>query len=57
MRKIIVTGLTVAFVASMLGGIAASAKSGPGRCGENMYYSPKDHKCIDAREKGDGSAS
>ncbi len=53
MRKIVLTTLTVAFAASMLGGIAASAKSGPGRCGENMYYSPKDHKCIDARQKGE----
>jgi Skp family chaperone for outer membrane proteins len=28
------------------------AKSkGPGKCGTNMYYSKKTHKCMDARAK------
>jgi hypothetical protein len=31
---------------------AKKAKSkGPGSCGVNMYYSKKDRKCMDARQK------
>ena len=29
----------------------ARSKGGPGRCGENMYWSGKAHKCMDARDK------
>jgi|SoiMetStandDraft_5_1073268.scaffolds.fasta_scaffold57628_2 hypothetical protein len=29
----------------------ARSRGGPGRCGENMYWSGKAHKCMDARDK------
>jgi hypothetical protein len=29
----------------------AAAGKGPGRCGENMYWSGKHHHCMDARNK------
>jgi hypothetical protein len=28
-----------------------AGKSAPGRCGLHMYWSAKDHKCMDARSK------
>src|SRR5262249_51221367 len=32
-------------------GKKAKSKGGPGGCGAYMYYSKKDHKCMDARLK------
>ena len=36
-----------------VGARQARSKGGPGRCGENMYWSGKAHKCMDARDKVD----
>ena len=54
MRKIALTIMTVAFAAASLTTFveaAGKAKAKPGKCGENMYYSMKGHKCMDARAK------
>lgn len=51
MRKVILAALTAAVVAGPLAGaVLAKSKAAPGRCGENMYYSAKAHKCVDARD-------
>ena len=50
MRKMTLAIVGAAFIAGAFSTITL-AKSGPGRCGENMYYSTKQHKCVDARDK------
>ena len=52
MKTFVISVLTVAVAASSLAGAAfAAKKAGAGKCGENMYYSAKAKKCVDARTK------
>jgi hypothetical protein len=54
MQRLILTVVTVAFAAGSLATFVEAAgkpKAKAGRCGENMYYSAKTHKCMDARNK------
>ena len=58
MKRTLVYGLsTVLLLASSMLTVsqAATAKKGPGTCGENMFWSAKDHTCHDARIKSSGS--
>ena len=50
MRKVILAAVAAAVVAGPLSSaVLAKSKAAPGRCGENMYYSAKTKKCVDAR--------
>ena len=50
MAKLIAALMSAVVLAGGLSSVAL-AKSKPGSCGENMYFSKKLHKCVDAREK------
>ena len=53
MRTVVITTLTIAVAAGSFAGLVlAAGKAKPGLCGENMYYSMKMHKCVDARDSG-----